>query len=77
MVNLLRNYIMTRQQDGAMKNYDPRMVIAAIAGIAQNYAIQTEFFGFRPFDIEDSEAVDIFTNILMTGLVQKKRRIRK
>ena len=77
VVDLLLTYIQSRQKEGAMKEFEPVLVIAAIAGIAQNYAIHTEFFEFRPVVIEDSKAVETFTNILMGGLVQKKRRIRK
>jgi len=69
---LFRDYIARRQREGALRDYDPGIVIAAIAGMAQNYAIYTELFGFQPLRVDDPEAIEIFTNIMMRGIRQSK-----
>lgn len=78
---LMRDYIARRQREGALRDYDAGAVIAAVAGMAQNYAIYTEFFGFKPLRLPDSKVIEIFTAIMMSGIrrkkTQKKTRIRK
>ena len=74
---LLRDYIVRRQREGALRDYDAGVVIAAIAGMAQNYAIYTELFGFKPLRLGDSKVIEIFTDIMMRGIRQKKAGIRK
>ncbi len=74
---LLRDYIARRQREGALRGYDPGAVIAAMAGMAQNYAIFTEFFGFKPLQLGDQEIIDTFTEIMMSGIRLKKARTRK
>jgi TetR/AcrR family transcriptional regulator len=69
---LFRGYIARRQREGALRSYDPGIVIAAVAGMAQNYAIYTELFGLHVTQIDDSEVVEIFTNIMMRGIRQNK-----
>lgn len=72
-----REYIARRQHEGAMRDHDAGTVIAAIAGMAQNYAIYTELFGFQAARIGDAQVVEIFTDIMMRGIRQKKTRNRK
>jgi len=67
-----RDYIARRQREGALRAYDPGLVIAAIAGMAQNYAIWTELFGFKQLRMTETEVVDTFTNIMMRGIRQNK-----
>lgn len=74
---LLRDYIARRQREGALRDYDAGVVIAAIAGMAENYAIYTELFGFQPPRLDDTQVVEIFTGIMMRGIRQKKTGIRK
>src|SRR5580704_5718017 len=69
---LLRDYIARRQREGALRDYDAGTVIAAVAGMAQNYAIYTELFGFKPVRLNDEQVIEIFTNILMRGIRQNK-----
>ena len=70
IVERLRDYISRRQRAGALANIDPSMMIAAIAGMAQRYAMLTQMFGFR-VEISDREAVDTFIRILMNGIHAK------
>ena len=76
-----RDYIVRRQREGALRDYDPGIVIVAISGMAQTYAVYTELFGFEPPPVGDDEVIDAFTNILMRGIRQsqpgKKARKRK
>jgi TetR/AcrR family transcriptional regulator len=75
---LFRNYIARRQREGAVRDYNPGLVIAAIAGMAETYAIYTEFFGFTTIRADDAEVIDTFTSIMLRGIRQnKKARNRK
>jgi TetR/AcrR family transcriptional regulator len=69
---LFRDYIARRQSEGALRDYDAGTVIAAMAGMTQNYAIYTELFGYKMSRLNDEEVIEIFTNIMMSGIRQKK-----
>lgn len=77
MFELFRDYIERRQREGALRDYDAGTVIAAVAGMAQNYAIYTELFSFKPLRLGDDQVIDVFTDIMMSGIRQKKARKRK
>jgi TetR/AcrR family transcriptional regulator len=64
---LLRVYIVRRQREGALADFDPGAILAAIAGMAQRYAMFTQMFGFST-EISAEQAADIFTRILMNGI---------
>jgi TetR/AcrR family transcriptional regulator len=74
---LLRGYIARRQRQGALRDCDAGVVIAAIAGMAQNYAIYTELFGFQPLHLDDLQIIESFADIMMNGIRRKKTRTRK
>jgi TetR/AcrR family transcriptional regulator len=63
----LRVYIVRRQREGALADFDPGAILAAIAGMAQRYAMFTQMFGFST-EISAEQAADIFTRILMNGI---------
>src|SRR6185369_12556544 len=63
----LTQYIKRRQQEGALAPYDAKATLCAIAGTASYYAMMTELFGF-PITISDDEAIEAFTQILLTGM---------
>ena len=69
---LFRDYIARRQREGALRDYDPGVVIVAIAGMAQTYGIYTELFGYKTIQADDEEVIDSFTNIMMRGIRQNK-----
>jgi TetR/AcrR family transcriptional regulator len=69
---MFRDYIACRQREGALRDYDAGTVIAAVAGMAQNYAIYTELFGFKQLRLADEQVIEIFTNIMMRGIRQSK-----
>jgi AcrR family transcriptional regulator len=64
---LLREYIVRRQQEGALLGIPPEAIVTAVAGMALRYALSTRLFGFRS-EISDDEAVESFTRILMDGI---------
>jgi TetR/AcrR family transcriptional regulator len=67
LFELLRDYIVRRQREGALAAHDPGAVLSAIAGMAQRHAMYTQMFGFRT-EYSDGEAAELFTNILMNGI---------
>jgi TetR/AcrR family transcriptional regulator len=64
---LLRVYLEKRQREGALAGYHPGAILAAIAGMAQRYAMSTVMFGFAP-ELSVEDAADTFTQILMNGI---------
>jgi len=64
---LLREYILRRQQERALLPLKPAAILAAISGMAQRYALATRLFGF-PSELSDEEAAETFTRILMDGI---------
>jgi TetR/AcrR family transcriptional regulator len=70
LFELLRDYVIRRQGEGALAPYDPGAILSAIAGMAQRYAMFTQMFGFRQ-EYTDQEAADLFTHILMNGIQAK------
>jgi len=67
---LMRDYVIRRQREGALWDYDPAAIMAAVSGMAQNYAVLTSMFGLAP-DLTDEQVIEIFTAIIMNG-IQKK-----
>ncbi len=68
---LLCQYVAERQRKGTLRNYDPGMILVAIAGMATHFATVTKMFGFR-CDLPDDEVAEIFTSIMMTGIQPEK-----
>ena len=68
IVELLADYIVRRQREGALRNYNPGAILAAIGGMAKHYAMMTEMFGFDSLDMSDEQVVVTFTDILLHGI---------
>lgn len=64
----LCQYIQGRQTAGKLRQYDPGMILGAIAGMATHYGAMTQMFGYES-DLPDDEVADIFTSILMNGIL--------
>ena len=64
---LLRDYIVRRQQEGALAGFHPAAILTAIAGMAQHYAHSTRLLRLHS-EFSDGEAVETFTRILMDGI---------
>ncbi len=68
IVQVLVEYFRRRQEEGAIRDHHPVAILAAIAGMAQNYAQLTQMFGFCCADLTDDQVIDSFTAILMNGI---------
>jgi TetR/AcrR family transcriptional regulator len=69
---LLREYLLRRQQEGALAEFSPSAILLSISGLAQQYGVYTRLFGF-PQEISDQEAVETFTRILMDGIKPRSK----
>ncbi len=67
---LLRDYVVRRQSEGAIAGYDAAVVLSAIAGMAKGHAISVRMLGFRP-EYSDQQAAELFTQILLNGIQAK------
>ncbi|MGA2182797.1 MAG: TetR/AcrR family transcriptional regulator [Bryobacteraceae bacterium] len=65
---LLRDYLARRQREGALRDCNPTAIMAAVSGMAQNYAVLTSMFGFGSPDLSDEQVIEIFTAIIMNGI---------
>lgn len=64
----LMEYVARRQQEGALRNFDPKAVIFAVAGIAQFYANQKYLHRSAEIPLSDEAVVEAFLGILLKGL---------
>jgi TetR/AcrR family transcriptional regulator len=72
---LLREYIVRRQRQGAFLGYNPGVIIEAIAGMTSHYAMMTQLFGYTPpGGLSDEKAIETFTRIVMSGVQPPARR---
>ena len=71
IAQVLTEYIERRQRENAFCDFDPQAILAAIAGMAQNYAVLTEMFGFACPAITDEQIIGTFTAIVMNGIQRK------
>ncbi len=65
---MLTDYIERRQQEGALRQLDPKAVIFAIAGVAHFYAHQKYLYQCADIPMSDEAVVDAFLSIVMKGL---------
>ena len=64
----LVDYVARRQREGAIRQFDPKAIIFAVAGIAQFYAAQKYLYQCADIPMSDEAVVDAFLNIIMKGL---------
>jgi len=72
---LLREYILGRQSEGKLRNIAPSLILIAISGMAKQYAMLTQMFGY-PADMPDENVADAMTAILMAGIQTQPPRAR-
>ena len=65
---LLRDYFARRQQEGAICGRNPGAIIAAMAGMAKNYGMMTQMFGYHTEVGSDDEVIESFVHIVMHGI---------
>jgi TetR/AcrR family transcriptional regulator len=64
---LLCQYFVRRQSEGALLAGDPGAIIGAAYGMAAQYATMTQMFGF-PTNVTDAQITDSFVAIVMHGI---------
>lgn len=64
---LLTDYVARRQREGALRDFPARAIVGAVAGMAKNYAMVTEMFGYCP-EVSDEAVVETFIRIVMNGI---------
>lgn len=64
----LRDYVATRQREGAFREVDPDTAVRAIMGMAFSYSMNANLFRCRQSALTDDEAIDTFIRIALDGL---------
>jgi TetR/AcrR family transcriptional regulator len=64
---LICKYVARRQSEGAIRSGNPGSIVAAIVGVASNYGMMTEFFGFST-NMEDSQVTEDFLDLILHGI---------
>jgi TetR/AcrR family transcriptional regulator len=64
----LLEYLEKRQQEGAIRQVDPKAVLFAVAGIAHYYAHQKYLHQSANIPMSDEAVIDAFLSIIMKGL---------
>jgi TetR/AcrR family transcriptional regulator len=64
----LIEYVARRQNEGSLREFDPKAVIFAVAGIADYYAHQKYLHQCAEIPLSDEAVADAFLDILMKGL---------
>jgi TetR/AcrR family transcriptional regulator len=68
LIQLLDEYLLHRQAQGALLGLRPMFILSAIFGMAHHYAQVSQMFGFIPEQPPDEEVVSAFVQILMNGI---------
>ena len=72
-----KEYIARRQAAGVIRECEPMIVMFALGGIAQYYAMQKYLYQHGNLAYSDEEVVEGFLRILMDGLKPSGRKRRK
>jgi hypothetical protein len=68
LIQLLDEYLLRRQAQGALLGLRPVLILSAIFGMAHHYAQVSQMFGFIPEPPPDEDVVSAFVQILMNGI---------
>ena len=68
IVDLFKAYLLRRQKRGFLRPVGPDVALAAIAGMAQQYAREKYVYAFKEICLSDEQALESFTQIAMSGL---------
>lgn len=68
LIQLLDEYLLRRQAQGALLGLRPVLIVSAVFGMAHHYAQVSQMFGFIPEPPPDEEVVSAFVQILMHGI---------
>lgn len=73
----LAEYVARRQEQGALSEGDPLGIVNSGLGMARNYAVAKYIYRLRGPKISDAQAVELFLNITMNGVVRGRSRTTK
>ena len=68
MFELLRGYVVQRQQAGAFRRGDPALLVFGLVALPAYFSMTQRLFGFKPANTSDRAAADLFTQIVLDGL---------
>jgi AcrR family transcriptional regulator len=77
MFTFLTRYVEQRQHDGAFVEGDPRAIAFALFGLPVYYAMVRRLFGHEFLGLSDAEAIDMFTPLVLNGLMKRKAKASK
>lgn len=77
MFTFLTRYVEQRQQDGAFAAGDPRAIAFSLFGLPVYYAMVRRLFGGDFLGLSDEQAVDVFTPLVLEGLMKRKAKSAK
>jgi hypothetical protein len=66
--DFLRDYVATRQREGAFRDVDPDTAVRAIIGMAFSYSMNSNLFHHCESALTDEEAIGTFIHIALDGL---------
>jgi TetR/AcrR family transcriptional regulator len=64
----LRDYVASRQAEGAFREVDPQLAVQSVLGMAFFYSINAHLFHCRTSEVDDLEALDTLVRIALDGL---------
>jgi TetR/AcrR family transcriptional regulator len=68
------HYVARRQSEGALRPGNPASTILAVIGMAAQYGMITEFFGFDTC-MDDEQAVEGFLDIVLNGVQTQTEKV--
>jgi len=68
----LKEYIAKRQASGAIRGTEPGVVMLALAGIGQYYAMQKYVYRYCPMECDDDWMIDALLRVLADGVIVQK-----
>jgi TetR/AcrR family transcriptional regulator len=73
IVDTLKNYFSRRQAEGALRAVGPELVLMAVVGMAEHYALCRYVHALKEPGLSDEQAMEGFTRIAMDGLVAQAK----
>ena len=67
-VEILRNYVVLRQREGAFRKGNPDALLMLLASPAMQYASSKYIFGLKGLPVTDKEAAEEFAKLLIAAL---------
>ena len=68
MFELVRDYVVQRQQAGAFRQGDPALLVFGLVGLPAYFSMAVRLWGFKVAATSEQTAADLFTQIVLDGL---------